>query len=184
MTQTHNNLRLDTSADAGSTKCMLTLAGSVGIPEGHNSTPRKLKVSLDMRPSAGRSGLAHMSGSPTMSVISSLSGNQTQRVSRISSSPSATPVDEEMRGSEMDIWPLKEAIQSRRLVLVENCGALIKDYPIRIWDELPQAAVVVPIANDSDEGVPSAVIVIGLSIRRPFDENYESFLVSQVSEWG
>lgn len=47
-----------------------------------------------------------------------------------------------------------------------------------VWDELPNAAIVVPIANDSDDGVASAVLVIGLSIRRPFDEDYESFVVS------
>jgi hypothetical protein len=79
--------------------------------------------------------------------------------------------------SETDMWPFKEALQTRRIVLVEDCSALIAGYPTMVWDELPNAAVVVPIANDSDEGIPSAVIVIGLSIRRPFDEDYESFLV-------
>jgi hypothetical protein len=62
-------------------------------------------------------------------------------------------------------------------VLVEDCSSLIEGFPVRVWDELPNAAVVVPIANDSDEGIPSAVIVIGLSIRRPFDDDYEAFLV-------
>jgi hypothetical protein len=59
---------------------------------------------------------------------------------------------------------------------VENCSELIEGYDIKVWDELPNAAVVIPIANDSDDGVPTAVMVVGLNIRRPFDDDYESFL--------
>lgn len=132
--------------------------------------------------------MSHMTNSPSLSVISSLSGAQSRRHTEVSPALDSIPqIDNEMRGegsgsgsgaTETDSWPFKEALQTRRIVLVENCSALIAQYPTRIWDELPNSAVVVPIANDSDEGIPSAVIVIGLSIRRPFDEDYESFLVS------
>jgi hypothetical protein len=97
---------------------------------------------------------------------------------------SSAQMDDEMvgtpsaTGADVESWPFAEALQTRRIVLVEDCSSLIAGYPIRVWDELPTAAVVIPVASDSDEGVPSAVIVIGLSIRRPFDEDYESFLVS------
>lgn len=119
-----------------------------------------------------------------MSGRSSLSGAPSRRVEFSPAMASIPQLDDEMQGGssstgspDLDYWPFKEALQTRRIVLVEDCSALIAGYPIRIWDELPTSAVVIPIANDSDEGVPSAVIVIGLSIRRPFDEEYESFLV-------
>lgn len=75
-------------------------------------------------------------------------------------------------------WPLRDALVSKRLVLVEDCMQLISGFPVRVWDDLPTSAVVVPISNDSEDGALGAVLVIGLSIRRPFDEDYESFVVS------
>lgn len=156
----------------GPVEVTLNLAGSVGVPEGHASTPSSLTVTLNSRQRESRSGLSHITGSPTMSIVSTVSGAPQRSFTPLSS-------DEDMR-STVDSWPFKEALQSRRLVLVEDCSNLIEGFGIRVWDELPNAAVVVPIANDSDEGIPSAVIVIGLSIRRPFDEEYESFLVSAV----
>ncbi|GFZ50846.1 hypothetical protein JCM24511_08604 [Saitozyma sp. JCM 24511] len=152
----------------GPVEVTLNLAGSVGVPEGHASTPSSLTVTLNSRQRESRSGLSHITGSPTMSIVSTVSGPPQRSFTPLSS-------DEDMR-STVDSWPFKEALQSRRLVLVEDCSNLIEGFGIRVWDELPNAAVVVPIANDSDEGIPSAVIVIGLSIRRPFDEEYESFL--------
>lgn len=153
------------------TKCLLTLAGSVGVLDNHPSTPASLMITLNNKP---RSGLSHMTGSPTMSVISSLSGGQVRRAE------TGTPSEDGLH-LNLDAWPFREAIQTRRIVLVEDCSAIIDGYPVRVWDELPDAAVVVPIASDSDEGVPSSVIVIGLSIRRPFDDDYEQFLVSPIS---
>jgi hypothetical protein len=96
-----------------------------------------------------------------------------------SSLPSGTPAsdDDAMRGS-VDAWPLRDALISKRSVLVEDCMQLIQGFPIRVWDDLPTSAVIVPISNDSDDGALGAVLVIGLSIRRPFDDDYESFIVS------
>jgi hypothetical protein len=93
-------------------------------------------------------------------------------------SASAAPgSDDEMRGA-VDSWPIRDALISKRLVLVEDCMQLIQGFPIRVWDDLPTSAVIVPISNDSDDGALGAVLVIGLSIRRPFDDDYESFIVS------
>jgi hypothetical protein len=159
-------LEQSTASTSASTKCQLTLASTVGVPDNHPSTPQSLNITLVQK---SRGALSHITGSPTMSVISSLSGGQVKRTQ--------TPSEDGLK-LNLDAWPFREALQTKRIVLVEDCAALIEGYPVRIWDELPDAAVVVPIANDSDESVPSAVIVIGLSIRRPFDEDYEQFLVS------
>lgn len=102
-----------------------------------------------------------------MSIGSSLSGPPGR---------SGTPASEDAVRGAVDQWPLKDALLSKRLVLVEDCLQLIDGFPIRVWDDLPSSAIIVPIANDSDEGTPTAVLIIGLSIRRPFDEDYESFI--------
>lgn len=152
-------------------KVKLVRAGAIGIPEGHPSAPQVLTISLHSRQrdarSSGVAGFSHnLTGSPTMSIVSSLSN-----VGR-----SNSPVSDEYMREKVNSWPFREALQTKRLILVEDCRAMIEGYPIRVWDELPNAAVVVPVANDSDEGIPSAVLVIGLSIRRPFDDDYESFI--------
>lgn len=154
-----------------SAKLNLRLAGLVGVPENHPSTPQQISVTLparskDPRPTHpfGRS----VTGSPTMSIgSSSLSGPPGR---------SATSASEDAVRGAVDQWPIKDALLSKRLVLVEDCLQLIDGFPIRVWDDLPSSAIIVPIANDSDEGTPTAVLVIGLSIRRPFDEDYESFI--------
>ena len=151
----------------------LQLAGVVGVPEHHLSAPAQLSLTItsrnrDSRPSAAAPFSHNITSSPTMSVFSTLSGP----VAR-----SSTPSDD-LDMHLIDQWPIKEALQTRRVVLVDDCSTLIEHFPVRVWDELPNAALVVPIANDSDEGVPGAVLVIGLSIRRPFDDDYQSFVVS------
>jgi hypothetical protein len=170
-----------TDSQKESNKAILRLAGSVGVPDGHASAPAEIRLNL-ARKEARSSAAAAFSqslgpNSPTMSIVSSLSGAApgTHR--------SVSPMSEDDIRSKDDEWPFKEALQTKRLVLVEDCSALIKGYPTRVWDELPNAAVIVPIANDSDEGVPRAVLVIGLSVRRPFDDDYEAWIVSFCDDW-
>ena len=155
-------------------RCQLRLAGKIGIPDNHPSTPSSFSLVLNPTQRESRASLIHMPGSPTLSIMSSLSGNNKR---------TSTPSEEDGPGLKLGLehWPIREALQSRRIVLVEDCSLLIEGFPVRVWDELPNAAVVVPINNESDEGISNAVIVIGLSIRRPFDDDYEQFLASLVS---
>jgi hypothetical protein len=160
------------------TKLTLRLAGAVGIPEGHASTPNT--ISIQMPSKSGRDSrapvgpFAHgLTGSPTMSTGSSVSGAS----ARPHSAAGTQSPDDDMRGA-VDAWPIRDALISKRLVLVEDCMELIKGFPIRVWDDLPTSAVIMPISNESDDGALGAVLVIGLSIRRPFDDDYESFIVS------
>jgi hypothetical protein len=64
-------------------------------------------------------------------------------------------------------------------VLVEDCEDLIKDYPVRVWGELPSSAIVVPLSV-GHQATPSLVLIIGLSCRLRFDEDYELFIVSSI----
>lgn len=151
----------------------LKLAGTVGVPDNHPSTPDRLSVNIQSRNREGRSSTAgpcsvNITNSPTMSVPSTLSGHL----------PGSSTPEDDLDVHPPDQWPFREALQSRRAVLVEDCSVLIEHFPVLVWDELPTAAVVVPISSDSDQGIPGAVLVIGLSIRRPFDDDYQSFIVS------
>jgi hypothetical protein len=156
-------------------KLRLRLAGAVGIPEGHASTPDVLSISMPAK--TGRDGrapvgpFAHtITGSPTLSHSgSSISG---------AAPHSAAPASDDGTKGAAEYWPIRDALVSKRLVLVEDCMQLIEGFPIRVWDDLPTSAVIMPISNDSEDGALGAVLVIGLSIRRPFDDDYESFLVS------
>jgi len=168
------------TASDGPKHAMLTLSGGVGVPEGHPSAPAKIAMKIG-KPRESRTSNAGpfssgLISSPTMSFVSSISNSLSAMSEPLARSATPEIIPEEGEPNNHDHWLLREALQSRRLVLVEDCGALIDGYPIRVWDELPDSAIVVPIANDSDEGIPSAVLVIGLSIRRPFDEDYESFI--------
>nr|XP_031864017.1 uncharacterized protein CI109_000661 [Kwoniella shandongensis]KAA5531089.1 hypothetical protein CI109_000661 [Kwoniella shandongensis] len=151
-------------------KVNLTRTGSVGVPEDDPSSPSHLAFSLRPAPrSVGSNDSTNpRPRSPTLSVASSLSVP--------SMSPLAFQDDQQLPGCTQ--WPFREALQTRRMVLVENCAELVKNFPIREWDELPNAAVVIPIANDSDQGVPPAVLTVGLNVRRPFDDDYENFLLA------
>ncbi|WVQ95095.1 hypothetical protein IAU59_002189 [Kwoniella sp. CBS 9459] len=148
-------------------KIEVKLAGAVGIPASHRSTPHLLTMSIRQRLRSSAT-VPRVSRSPTLSVTSSISGPPI----------SPLPLDDEGPQIDMESWPIKEALSSNRLVLVEDCSSIIDGYPIRVWDELPTAAIVVPITNESDDGLPSAVLVLGLNIRRPFDDDYESFILA------
>ncbi|OCF32740.1 hypothetical protein I316_05661 [Kwoniella heveanensis BCC8398] len=148
------------------------LAGAVGIPDSHRSTPNLLTMTIRQR-LRSTSTIPRASRSPTLSVMSSISGPPI----------SPLPLDEDGPQINMESWPIKEALTSNRLVLVEDCSSMIEGYSIRVWDELPTAAVVVPITNESDDGVPSAVLVLGLNIRRPFDDDYDDHFDRLMISW-
>ncbi|WVQ71976.1 hypothetical protein IAR50_001519 [Cryptococcus sp. DSM 104548] len=164
----------------------VSLVGSVGIPDDHPSTPKSISFPLRHRrnDSTTRFSQGDISGSPALSMHSSSMSNADN------ANPGTVPAhgtsfdsskSEGHPAPETTSWPIREALQSKRLVLVEDVTELIKGFNIRVWDELPSAAVVVPISSDSDEEVPNAVLVLGLNIRRPFDEDYESWVVSTFS---
>ncbi|WVQ81842.1 hypothetical protein IAT38_003969 [Cryptococcus sp. DSM 104549] len=161
-------------ADAGEVvQVDAELVGSIGIPDNHPSTPSHLSFPLRHRRTSTAARFTQgggLSSSPALSVLSSFSSSGIPPQPLADSDHSFPP--------PVDQWPIREALQSRRLILVEDCSAFIQDFPIRVWDELPNAAVVVPISSDSDEGVPTSVLVLGLNIRRPFDEPYESFVLA------
>ena len=106
----------------------------------------------------GATGLS----SPTLSAISALSSGSGSIRAHIY--------------AEGNSWPIQRALASRQCVIVQDCRELIKNYPIREWDELPLSAIVIPICSDSSTDIPESVLILGLNVRRPFDEDYDSWV--------
>lgn len=141
----------------------VNLEGSLGVPDNHPSAPRHLNVTVASKNKNmfGAGGNTVGLSSPTLSAISALSsgsGRIHQYVDGITA------------------WPIQKALSTRQCVVVNDCREFIKDYPLREWDELPVAAIVVPICSDSSTEIPESVLVLGLNVRRPFDAEYDSWV--------
>lgn len=147
------------SENAATMTVQAKLESTVGVPSGHISAPENLYATLALKGRAAFPNADKLS-SPTLTAISALSSGS----GRLQHSSDGTS------------WPIYRALQTRQCVIVEDCRDLISGYSIRAWDALPHSAVVVPISQDSSIDVPDGVIIIGLNVRRPFDEAYESWI--------
>jgi hypothetical protein len=116
----------------------VTLETSVGVPENHPSAPSKMTISVPARSRAQFGSNADRMSSPTLSAISALSSGS----GRI------------YHSAEGSSWPILKALATRQCVIVDDCRDLIRGYPVRQWDRLPNAAIVVPICGDSHDPRP------------------------------
>ncbi|OCF72550.1 hypothetical protein I204_06932 [Kwoniella mangroviensis CBS 8886] len=140
----------------------LHLESSIGIPEGHQAAPTDLDLPISAdrfsRASFGLKG--NQLSSPTLSAISALSSGTGR-----------------MRYSyDKQSWPIAQAISTRQAVVVDDCTDLIKGFPLREWEALPESAIIVPISSESSVETPQAVIIIGLNIASPLDSVYEDWI--------
>jgi PAS domain S-box-containing protein len=71
-------------------------------------------------------------------------------------------------------WPIREALETEALHIVEHLGARFADVPPGPWSDPPHTGVVVPIASNIAHR-PSGVLVAGVSPRHGFDEQYATF---------
>lgn len=159
------NLTDDRSSVSGTRhapiRLKLTCGGTLGVPKGHPHVPQDKTVLINrMQRAFGGLDLARTS-SPTMSLISALS----------------TPTDDEdMKIMKAERWPFKEVLQSRKTAIVSDCTSLIEGFEVRSWDALPTQACVLPISNESSVDIPSAVLIVGLNLRRAYDQDYAEWL--------
>ncbi|KAK6907214.1 hypothetical protein I203_101204 [Kwoniella mangroviensis CBS 8507] len=141
-----------------------TLEASVGVPETHPSAQQKYSFTLPpTRTRANFGPNVDRISSPTLSAISALSSGS-GRVCHVT--------------SDGHQWPILKALHTRQCVIVDDCRELIEGYSIRQWDELPFAAIVIPICSDGSIDIPDAVIIMGLNVRRPFDAGYDGWVNS------
>jgi signal transduction histidine kinase/HPt (histidine-containing phosphotransfer) domain-containing protein len=71
-------------------------------------------------------------------------------------------------------WPLAEVAREGRPQVVEKLGERFDCLPREPWDEPAHQAMVLPIAHPGWSG-PAGVLVLGISPRRAFDDDYWGF---------
>ncbi|WVR03976.1 hypothetical protein IAU60_000975 [Kwoniella sp. DSM 27419] len=150
-----------TATGAANAYVDVTLEASVGVPEDHPHVKKKLNFSLPSRARSNFGPNADRMSSPTLSAISALSSGS-GRVCHVI--------------SDGQHWPIMKALSTRQCVIVDDCTGLVEGFPIRHWDELPFAAIVVPICTEGSLDIPEAVLILGLNVRRPFDTEYDEWL--------
>ena len=71
-------------------------------------------------------------------------------------------------------WPIREALESEALHVVEHLESRFGEVPTGPWSDAPNTAVVVPISSNIAHR-PAGVLVAGVSPRHGFDEQYATF---------
>lgn len=125
------------------------------MPKQHPSAPDSLVIQVD-------SGTTSRNESETDST----SGIERDSVSNDSDSSKA----------KEDVWPWNTACSSRKPVFVEEVGKRADGFEPRGWKDPPKHAVVIPVYAGTDEALPTAILIVGLNPRRPFNDIFASFL--------
>ncbi|HEY6447197.1 MAG TPA: ATP-binding protein [Acidobacteriaceae bacterium] len=71
-------------------------------------------------------------------------------------------------------WPLRQVIETGEAVLVEDLEEYFSDLPRGEWEQPPDTAVLLPIAQQGQKR-PAGVLVAGLNPHRRFDEPFRGF---------
>ena len=73
------------------------------------------------------------------------------------------------------VWPLRSALESETMQVIEHLGSRMQAVPSGPWPELPHTAVVLPVLSNQAHQF-TALLIIGISSRLEFDEQYAGFL--------
>jgi hypothetical protein len=171
-------------------KVKFTLAGSVGIPDGHPIAPPTIKYILN----PVTCQVLHIESDSDPEVTTSSSPSETTPQENVVESslgfaaksdqlptPSSTPKPLDL-GLDMARIFLSGTIE-----LVDPLPAhLTKGLDSRGFKDTPRAVAILPINTNSSQGgrndirstLPSAVLVLGLNTRRAYDADYASWLES------
>ncbi|HEY4303774.1 MAG TPA: response regulator [Gemmatimonadaceae bacterium] len=84
-------------------------------------------------------------------------------------------IGEDHRATATDAWPSDVVLSQRDSVVLGDLASRFGALPTGAWDEAPERAVVVPIAQQARGGL-AGFLVAGLNPYRPFDNDYAGFL--------
>jgi signal transduction histidine kinase len=85
------------------------------------------------------------------------------------------PVSFRVGDAAADGWPFGPL--TNELTFVDDIEARCGHIPARPWPEAVRSAAVVPVSRSAQDDVLDAILVAGVSPRRPFDEDYRAFLL-------
>ena len=86
----------------------------------------------------------------------------------------ASPLIAELAERNAAGWPLARVVADGRSEMVENLASRFDCLPREPWDEPAHQAMLVPIARPGFQQ-PAGVLVLGISPRRAFDDDYRGF---------
>ncbi|WWC64291.1 uncharacterized protein I303_106901 [Kwoniella dejecticola CBS 10117] len=152
---------IEDGAEPGLVK--LHLESSIGVPPDHQAAPCNLTLSLsaDRLSRSSYGPKANQISSPALSAISALSSGNGGRV---------------QYSYDKTAWPIARAISTRQVIVVDDCTELIKGFPLRQWETLPDSAIIVPISSEASTDLPQSVIILGLNVASPLDSVYEDWV--------
>ncbi|SCV70301.1 BQ2448_1695 [Microbotryum intermedium] len=139
----------------------LTLQGTIGVPDGHQSAPPEVNLQID----------------PTQASMQTESESEETTSTASQSSINNTESNSIENGA--DIWPFQEACQRRKPVFINDLGGRATGFAKRGWPTPLKHAVVIPIVTQSgsdNSSAPRAVLVLGINPRRPWNEVFATFL--------
>lgn len=142
----------------------LRYGGGIGVPRDHPSVPLALDVPVLTSVVDGTGPEQSVDGPEQHSTPS-------RRYQQVQGECLAVP-----RADATEPWPFAQALETGRPVYVQDCSAIVEGFPVRVWDELPSSAMVIPIVRSSEAGLPAAVMIVGLSNRLPYDTVYQNYL--------
>ena len=73
------------------------------------------------------------------------------------------------------VWPIRDLLDRKSSVLVENLDARFGAIPAGAWDKPPARALLVPITRQGQDG-PAGVLIAALSPYRQLNANYAGFI--------
>jgi hypothetical protein len=174
----------------------LHLKGRLGVPEGSPSLPDTLSIVFDTPLVSTRgsvsaidrsvtgttpSDASHSRSSPHIAAVDRRPSLQAPEslhdgASESGSSSARSSISVVSNGSPTP-WPIRQALVTNENVLVDDCSDLVSGFEIRSFDELPDRAIVIPAESDGEDGsTRRLVIILGLNPRRPFDDDYQTWL--------
>lgn len=72
-------------------------------------------------------------------------------------------------------WPVAELLAQRTTTIVTDLAEAFTEIPTGHWDVPPREAVLVPIAQQGQEGI-AGFFIVGLNPYRPYDTGYRGFI--------
>ncbi len=77
--------------------------------------------------------------------------------------------------TENEMWPIRELLNQKSSVTVENLAERFDAIPTGFWDMSPSRALLVPIMSQGQD-VPAGVLIAGLNPYRRMDASYNGFI--------
>ncbi|KAG8934382.1 hypothetical protein FRC01_003339 [Tulasnella sp. 417] len=158
-----------------------TLAFKIGVPEGHPAIPDREVHFLDPVT------LHTMLPFTSIRTVAS-AGSTIEEVSLLDEPTVAanTPAESDLateRGKESapvgdTAWPFFDVFSAKKPLHITALPSTIgKGFGLRKngWNDAPRESIIMPIAAEGDE-VPIAVMVLGVNTRRPYDEEYQTWI--------